>query len=183
MLEEHEMDITELERCINRYGKEIYSFCRQLTGSKDEADELYQDTFLKSVEMQERISLESNPKSYLLSIAVRLWNNKRRKYAWRNKIAGMESLTEEKQEYLPGNTASPLEQVIEKEQAVLLRKKLNELGDKYRIPIYLYYMEELPIQDIAKILKIPQGTVKSRLFRAREILKKKLEGEWIKYEK
>lgn len=177
------MDTTELEKCINRYGKEIYSFCRQLTGSKDEADELYQDTFLKSVEMQERILSESNPKSYLLSIAVRLWNNKRRKYAWRKKIASMESLTEEKQDYLPGNASSPLEQMIEKEQAVILRKKINELGDKYRIPIYLYYMEELPVQDIAQILKIPKGTVKSRLFRAREILKKKLEGEWIKYEK
>ena len=177
------MDITELERCINRYGKEIYSFCRQLTGSKYEADELYQDTFFKSVEMQERILAESNPKSYLLSIAVRLWNNKRRKYAWRKKIAGMESLTEEKQDCLQGEISSPLEQIIEKEQAVILRKKINELEDKYRIPIYLYYMEELPIQDIAKILKLPKGTVKSRLFRARELLKKKLEGEWINYER
>lgn len=177
------MDITELENCINQYGKEIYSFCRQLTGSKHEADELYQDTFLKSVEMQERIVSEFNPKSYLLSIAVRLWNNKKRKYAWRKKIASMESFTEEKQDCMRGEAESPLEQLIEKEQAVILRKKINELEDKYRIPIYLYYMEEQPIQDIAKILKIPKGTVKSRLFRAREILKKKLEREWIKYEK
>lgn len=165
------MNVTELEECIRLYGKDIYSFCRQLTHSKLEADELYQDTFLKTVEMLERIQPESNSKSYLLSVAVRLWKNKRRKYAWRNRIAGMESLTEEKQDCIRGETCSPEEQIIEKEQNVILKKRVDELEDKYRIPIYLYYMEELSIQEIAKALKLPKGTVKSRLFRARELLR------------
>lgn len=169
------MNVAELEKCISLYGRDIYSFCRQLAGSKQEADELYQDTFLKMVEVMERIQPEHNPKSYLLSIAVRLWKNKKRKYAWRNRIAGMESLTEEKQDCVQGETCSLEDQIIEKEQAVILRQKINELGDRYRIPIYLYYMEELSIPEIAEALKIPKGTVKSRLFRARELLKKKLE--------
>lgn len=172
------MNVTELEKCISLYGNEIYSFCRRLTNSKLEADELYQDTFLKAVEMIEQIQPESNPKSYLLSIAVRLWNNKRRKYAWRNRIAGMENLTEEKQDLCRGENCSVEEQIIAQEQAAVLRKKINELGDKYRVPIYLYYMEELSIKEISKVLKIPKGTVKSRLFKAREVLKKKLEVEF-----
>lgn len=171
------MNVTELEECIRLYGKDVYSFCRQLTNSKLEADELYQDTFLKTVEMLERIQSEDNPKSYLLSVAVRLWKNKKRKYAWRNRIASVETLTEEKQDCIRGETCSPEEQIIEKEQAVILRKRIDELGDRYSIPIYLYYMEELSVQEIAKALKLPKGTVKSRLFRARELLRKKLEKE------
>lgn len=171
------MNVTELEKCISLYGKEIYSFCRQLTNSKQEADELYQDTFLKAVEIIEQIQMESNPKSYLLSIAMRIWNNKKRKYAWRNRIAGMESFSEEKQKEDVCEASSVEERIIAKEQALLLREKIDAMGDKYRIPIYLYYMEELSIQEIAKILRLPKGTVKSRLFKARELLRKELEVE------
>ncbi len=85
----------ELENCIWEYGKDIYSFCRSLTLNLQEADDLYQDTFLKAVEVIREIEYEKNPKSYLLSIALRLWKNKKRKYAWRNRIAHVLSLTDE----------------------------------------------------------------------------------------
>ena len=91
------MKVTELEKCIELYGKDIYAFCRQLTYSRQEADELYQDTFLKVMELLYKIKMEDNPKSYILSIALRLWKNSKRKYARRRQIADMESLTEEEQ--------------------------------------------------------------------------------------
>ena len=49
------MNVTELEKCIELYGKEIYAFCRQLTYSQQEAEELYQDTFLKAMELLQKI--------------------------------------------------------------------------------------------------------------------------------
>ena len=73
----------EFEVCIAEYGKDIYSFCRQLTNSRAEADDLYQDTFLTAVELREQINCGQNSKCYVLSIALRLWQNKRRKAAWR----------------------------------------------------------------------------------------------------
>ncbi|MDD2960369.1 MAG: sigma-70 family RNA polymerase sigma factor, partial [Lachnospiraceae bacterium] len=54
----------ELEQCINAYGKEIYSFCRHLTMNQTEADDLYQDTFLKLIELKSKIDFKNNPKSY-----------------------------------------------------------------------------------------------------------------------
>lgn len=89
------MTVQELEYYIDIYGREIYSFCKQITGSIQEGEELYQDTFMKAMELKEKIEKNNNPKSYLLSIAIRLWKNKRRKAAWRNRIAGMDSLDEE----------------------------------------------------------------------------------------
>lgn len=84
----------ELERCITKYGKDIYSFCRQLTGNSWLADDLFQDTFLTAMRLLGKLESEQNPKSYLLSIALRLWKNKKRKYAWRKRIADVEPYEE-----------------------------------------------------------------------------------------
>ncbi len=73
------MTIQELEQCIALYGKEIYSFCIHLTKAKELADDLYQDTFLEAMKKIHTIQFEQNPKSYLLSITIRLWKNQIRK--------------------------------------------------------------------------------------------------------
>lgn len=172
------MTIVELEQCIDQYGKDIYSFCRYATGSIQEGEELYQDTFLKAVELMEKVDVNQNPRSFLLSIAIKLWKNKRRKYAWRQRIAGMESL-EEKDEYqnIPSNLddSLPEERLLQKEQNALVRSSIQELSQKYQILLYLYYTSELSTREIAACLKLPEGTVKSRLHKARILLKEKLE--------
>ena len=68
----------ELEWCISEYGRDIYSFCKYLTGNMQETDDLYQDTFLMAVQLSEKMDYTDNPKSYLLSIALRIWKNKKR---------------------------------------------------------------------------------------------------------
>lgn len=88
------MTITELEQCIDCYGKEIYGFCRHITGNLQDGEDLYQDTFLKAVELADKIDINQNPKSYLISIAMRLWKNRSRKRAWRQRIAGGEIISE-----------------------------------------------------------------------------------------
>lgn len=170
------MTKTDLENCIWEYGKDIYSFCRNLTLNLQEADDLYQDTFLKAVERMEEIDWEKNPKSYLLSVALRLWKNKKRKYAWRNRIANMLSLTDEldlDDEKTP--MFSPENEILKKEETDLVRQAVNELPEKLKIVILLYYMEDLPVAQIAYILKIPIGTVKSRMHQAKKILEQELE--------
>lgn len=173
------MTITELEQCIDSYGKDIYGFCRQITGGIQEGEDLYQDTFMKAVELSEKIDMNQNPKSYLISIAVRLWKNRRCKYAWRQRIAGMESMdeAEETGKALPGiNQAAPEEELLIREQAAFVQKCISELEEKYRIPICMYYYAELSVKEIAGCLKLPEGTVKSRLHKARTIIKEELEA-------
>lgn len=171
------MNVTELEQCINEYGKDIYSFCRQLVYNQQDADELYQDTFLKAMELLEHIESEKNPKSYLLSISIRLWKNRKRKFAWRNQIVQMESLSKDENEVEVKSDWSMEEEILRREQREEIKKAVGELAEKYRLPICLYYMEELSVADIAKVLKLPQGTVKSRLYQARKLLKSQLSLE------
>lgn len=170
------MTNTELERCIQIYGKELYSFCRSLTHSVQEADDLYQDTFLKAMELLSEISYEKNPKSYLLSIALRLWKNKKRKFAWRSRIANVISITDELDlDIVRASAFLPESELIKKEETDLVRQAVNRLPEKYKLPILLFYMEDLPVAQIAFVLKIPVGTVKSRLHQAKKLLEKELE--------
>lgn len=168
------MNKLQLEQCIRDYGKEIYFFCRHLTGSVQEAEELYQDTFLKATELMKTINYENHPKSFLISIALRLWKNKKRKYAWRARIAGMESLVEDTVENLETDS-SPEEEVIQREINEQVRRAVAGLEEKYRVPVYLFYTVQLSVEEISKVLKIPQGTVKTRLYKARKLLKEELE--------
>jgi len=67
--------------------------------------------------------------------------------------------------------ASPEDVVISNEINTKVQMAVETLSDKFKIPLYMYYTAEMSIADIASALKIPQGTVKSRLHKARETLK------------
>ena len=164
----------ELEVCIETYGKEIYSFCKYLTCDVSEADDLYQDTFLKAVERQEIINNEVNPKSWLLSAAIRIWKNRKRKYAWRKRIADVTPLKNHDGYLSDTEESSPEENILLEEEKRAVRQAVSTLPDRLRIVVLLYYMEELQLTEIAAILKIPAGTVKSRLHQARKLLSETL---------
>ncbi|MBD5554028.1 MAG: RNA polymerase sigma factor [Roseburia sp.] len=169
------MTNTELETCINKYGKDIYSFCRHLTCNVQEADDLYQDTFLKSMELDDELDFDDNPKSYLLSIALRIWRNRKRKFAWRRRITEERIVTEERMENEWESMDSPEERLLRKEEYMSVRKAVTKLPERQKVIVLLYYMEEMSVAQIAAIANIPVGTVKSRLHQARITLKKELE--------
>jgi RNA polymerase sigma-70 factor (ECF subfamily) len=121
------------------------------------------------------IRYRDNPKSYLLSIALRIWKNRIRKIAWRNRIAPIGS-NDDLRELPARKEDDPLGKIVADEESVLLWNAINHLSDRLRIPILLFYMEEMSVSEIARLLSLPQGTVKSRLYLARQQLKKELEG-------
>lgn len=170
------MDRVQLKQCIEEYGKDVYTFCSQITRNREEAEDLYQDTFLKAVELKEKIDYNRNPRSYLVSIALRIWKNRRRKFAWRKRIAEICAFTEETaQNGMLVQEESAENTVLKNELEEQVRKAVENLSEKYRIPVYLYYTLQLSVEEIANVLEIPQGTVKSRLHKARRLLKRELE--------
>jgi len=65
--------------------------------------------------------------------------------------------------------------LLDRETAQQVHRCVSQLDDKIRLPLILYYFRELSLQDTAEILGIPVGTVKSRLYKARSVLRNKLE--------
>ena len=165
----------ELELYMDTYGKDLYSFCCCVTRNRQEADDLYQDTFLKVYEMGEKLEITTNPKSYLMGVTYNLYRNVKRKRSVRKRIVGVCVPLDETAEQIPeGQLTEDL--MISREECRIVREAVRKLPDKYRLPILLFYMEELSQAEIAALLNISESAVKTRVYRAKNILREKLEG-------
>ena len=166
----------ELENYIYTYGKELYSFCCCVTRNRQEADDLYQDTFLKMYETADQLVIMTNPKSFLMGVALNLYRNYKRKLSIRQRITGISVSMDEIAESIPFEGLETEDMVISHDECQIVRMAVAKLPDKYRIPILLYYMEEFSQAEIAAVMQISDSTVKTRIHRAKKILREKLEG-------
>lgn len=160
----------EFADLVDAYGNMVYRFCRSLTYSKEDADDLFQETFLRTFEQLPKISISDNPQGFLFSTSLYIWKSWKRKYARRKRLAPEEPLDEA----VVGGVANMEDGFMAQEETRIVRKLVEALPDKFRIPIILYYTMEMSVPDIASTLKLPVGTVKSRLFKARKLLEKGL---------
>jgi RNA polymerase sigma-70 factor (ECF subfamily) len=155
---------------VDRYGDAVYRYCRSLTYCREDADDLFQETFTRALEQLSK--LEANPQSFLFSTALYVWKGWKRKYARRRRIAPVEPLSEW---VTASNGAGPEDGLLAREETRAVRALVNALPDKLKHPVILYYTAELSVPEVAAALGIPQGTVKSRLFKARKLIEKGLE--------
>lgn len=172
---EQGMTTDELKQLITEYGLHLYNFCCNLTGNRMDADDLYQDTFLKAVELRHRLDSSGNPKSYLMGISVRLWQNHRRKYAIRQRILPITDYDENLTQEILDPSLQPEGEVIRNEMILEVRAGIRQLPEKLQLVLYMYYTAEMSLEEISRALHIPQGTVKSRLYKGRNQLREYLE--------
>ena len=154
---------------VDNYNEQIYKFCCRLTYSKEDAEDLFQDTFLKAFEQLPKINISNNPKNFLFSTALYLWKSRKRTYARRNRIAPVQPLDDG---MFSGINMEDC--IMAEEENRIVRELVESLTEKLKIPTILYYTVEMNVQDIALTLKIPVGTVKSRLFKARKLIEEGL---------
>lgn len=176
------MDQHEFEQFVLENGKNILRFCRLTCQNTESGDELYQDTMLKLLDKRQQLDSQQNVQSYALSISILLWKNKKKKYANRMRIAPVSSL-EEHQETVSSFAAdwdtTPEQMMINKQEIAEVRNAVQMLPEKYRIPICLSYSAGLTMEEIATCMKVPVNTVKTRIRKAKSILKQELEARGI----
>ncbi len=170
----------EFEQFVLRYGKDILRFCRMTAQDTENGDELYQETMLKLLEKKRGLDSMQNIKSYAISTSIYLWKNKKKKYANRMRLAPTDSIEEMAEEGCPevsaDSTVSPEQIVLQKKEAEMIREIVAALPEDYRLPICLYYAADMQISEIAKVLRLPENTVKTRMKTAKRRLKEKLEA-------
>ncbi len=174
------MNNDEFERFVLMSGKDILRFCRMTAGDVEDGDELYQDTMLKLLEKKKKLDSEQNTKSYALSTSIYLWKNKKKKYANRMRLVPTDSIEQMSDEGYEvsdhNNTVSPEHIVLQQDEIDMIQGFVASLPEKYRIPIYLYYSADMQIHEVSEILGLPEGTIKSRIRKAKKQLKEKLEA-------
>lgn len=169
-----EMDMAFL---VKEYGDDVFRYCKSITFHIEDAEDLYQQTYLKAFELQKKIIKENNPKAYLMSIAMNLWRNHKSQYARRERIAPTISSDEEGVQVEDVREDGDfVDKIIQDETVSKLRECVELLPEKYKQIVLLFYAAGLSIEEIARIVKIPKGTVKSRLNKARTVLKENMEA-------
>lgn len=143
-----------------QYAPAVYRLAYARTGSRADAEDVMQETFLRLVKAKPVFENEVHAKAWLLRVAANCANDLFR-LPWRKR-------------------EEPLEEEIsipEKPETGGVAEAVFSLPAKYRIPIHLYYYEGFSIVEIARVTGKREGTVKSQLFRARALLRDKLKEE------
>ena len=171
-----EMEAAVVSELVDQYGADVMRFCRKLTLCSIDAEDLYQQTFLKLMEMKINIRKEENPRALLFAVANGIWRNECRKLLRRAHIAPSVSISQmEEEERQPSDEADTQKQVLGRMQREALLAAVQRLEMKYRIPILLMYSFGMKVDEIARVEHLPKGTVKSRLNRARKQLRREME--------
>ena len=155
----------EMDAIIDRYQDTVYGLALARTGSRSDADDVFQEVFLAYHQCGKTFRDEEHRKAWLLRTTI---NQSRRvtSSSWRQKTVPLSE-----REDAPVQFREPEENRV--------WEALQGLAEDYRLPIYLFYFQELSTQEIAKVLAIRPGAVRMRLTRGREQLREKLKGAYF----
>ena len=171
-------DFSEIEKLVENYEDMLYNLCYRLTLSTHDAQDLYQQTWLRAIQKFHLFTIKSM-KNWLYTICLNLYRDGYCKNKRKDRIINR-SLTTEAQEWAMENATdnvSAENAAIDNIQGEILQQKIEQLSDKLRVPIILYYFDGLSYKEIAQIIRIPIGTVKSRLSLAKNQLRKEMESD------
>lgn len=174
-------DLDAFEELVLLFDKKIYNYCLRMTNNRSDAEDLAQEVFLKVYKNLKNFRKDSKFSTWIYRIAyntcVDNYRKKRLKLLPLNKI-----IDEEQQEIgIPSSDPLPEEQVISNEKYSLIKECIAQLKPRYKSAIILRDIHNYSYREIAEILGIPIGTVKSDISRARALLRKALESRLMEY--
>ncbi len=154
----------KLEELMKTYSNKIFNFFYYSIGNREEAKDLLQEVFFKVYKGLPHFKGESSIYTWIYRIAI----NTLRTYLKKQKFRRYLSFEKVPEENHPGYDPPS-------KPSLILHEILKKMPADFKEVILLYYYEEYGIKEISEILGIPEGTVKSRLFRGREFIKNYLE--------
>jgi RNA polymerase sigma-70 factor (ECF subfamily) len=164
-----EGDLESLECLVIRYQERLISFVVYLVKNEMEAEEIVQDTFFNLYKTIRRVDETRKFSTYLYQIAKNLSFSHLRK----KKI----ELSLDEALVLGMGEDGLYDDYFVKETSEKLKQQVSSLEDKYRHPLQMQYHDGLSYGEIGEKLKLPVGTVKTRISRAKQILREKLKNE------
>jgi len=161
---------------VELYQDKLYRVCYRMLGNKHEAEDIAQEAFVRAFINIHTFDTNRKFSTWLYRIGTNLCIDRIRKkkpdYYLDAEVAGTESLNMYSQ--VASSEELPEDVVLKMEMQERVQYEITRLSDKYRAVIVLKYMEDLPLQEISEILEMPLGTVKTRIHRGREALRKQL---------
>lgn len=161
-----------LEELMRTYGNDVLRMAYSYVKDYDTAEDIFQEVFIKVNASLKEFRGESSIKTWLLRITV----NACKDYLKSAYMRRVTLLSEEEEGKIPATDT--MDEIEREQDGERVRKALLQLSEKYREVLVCLYFEERSVAETAKVLGLSEGTVKSRLSRAREKFRVILEREW-----
>lgn len=158
-----------IDQYIQQYGRRLYGLCRSLCPNPCDADDLYQETWLRAVKHFSKYDPSREFEPWLTKICVNTYRSTLRRLA---RAPLLDFSSGEEKDRVLNSVPAP-----EKRDYAPLYEAVGKLPEKLRLTVILFYFQGENLASAARILGIPVGTVKSRLSKARKQLKEVLSDE------
>lgn len=164
---------------LEQHSELVFNLALRLTGNRSDAEDLAQDALLRALRALPKFRGDSKLSTWAYTITMNTWKNRVRaeksRGFWKTisfGVLGGPDKDDDEPDFEPKGNDAPLDQTLEKEgTAAVVQKALLQLDADDRAIVVLREIEERSYGEIGQVLGLPEGTVKSRLFRARAKLK------------
>ena len=162
-----------VETLVASHSLMVFRIAYSILRNHQDAEDAAQECFLRVLKHRDRLHEVQNAKTWLARIAWTTALDKRRSGRVMVSLSDEESGAEARQS-LSDSSPAPDEQVAGRQMQQMLQRLIAGLPEELRQPLELSTVQELNSAEIAEVMKIPEGSVRTRLFRARKQLKEKL---------
>lgn len=174
-------DEAAFDQIMNLYADRLYNYILRMVGSPTDAEDLLQEVFLRAYQGLPNFDRRASLSTWLYRIATNLCIDHQRKRARRVQTVSYSAWEDEEGEggaweFPDLQTPNPMEAALNHELQQVVEHAVAALSPKLKTVLLLYDVEELSYEEIARVLNIPIGTVKSRLNHARGQVQKHVEA-------
>lgn len=173
-------DVSAFEELFHRYQKRVYNIIIRLVSNEHDAADLTQEVFIKVYISIGKLRAEEAFFTWLKTVAINAARDhiRRRPPRADSLNTGLRTDDVEAELEVPDKAAGPEKLLLDSDKEQAIRGAVASLSDEHRIVVALHHIEGMDLRDIAKLLGCPVGTIKSRLSRARDELRRKL-GRYV----
>lgn len=158
-------------RLFEKYSGPLLRFTDRMLGNRAEAEEVTQEVFVKMISKVDQYDGRASVASWLFAIASNACRDRLRRSS-RRPMVSLDAVAESPSPGVPADA-----RLAERERSVAVRRALSKLSDEQREALVLARYHDMPYAEIARTLKISEGAVKTRIFRAMKTLKETFEGD------
>jgi len=183
LLEQSDAELVRQTLCGNtaaynglvlRYQRQVYNLAYRMLGNAEDAGDLVQDTFLRAYSALAKFRQDASFLTWLYKIASNLCIDQLRSRRAKGALSLEVELEEGREPAADDRNSHPEDSAIREATQEILHREILNLPEKYRVVVVMRHLQEMSVEEIADSLDLPTGTVKTHLFRARDMLRGRL---------
>jgi len=159
---------------VQRYQRPVYNLAYRMLGNAEDAGDLVQETFLRAYGALASFRQDASFLTWLYKIASNLCIDQLRSRKSKSALSLNVELQEGREPAADARESSPEDRAVRGAVQDVVQRAIMNLPERYRVVVVMRHLQDMSVEEIARVLEMPTGTVKTHLFRAREMLRGRL---------